>query len=96
MEKQALIEKVNTALAEEFEKEITDITPDANIKETLELDSLSLVDMVALIEAEFGVKIKSQEIGAHSGSGSLSERISPFGRNDGIMGYPYLYYIWTH
>ena len=63
MEKQALIEKVNTALAEEFEKEITDITPDANIKETLELDSLSLVDMVALIEAEFGVKIKSQEIG---------------------------------
>ncbi len=63
MEKQALIEKVNAALAEEFEKEITDITPDANIKETLELDSLSLVDMVALIEAEFGVKIKSQEIG---------------------------------
>ena len=63
MEKQALIEKVNTALAEEFEKEITDITPDANIKETLELDSLSLVDMVALIESEFGVKIKSQEIG---------------------------------
>lgn len=63
MEKQTLIEKVNTALAEEFEKEITDITPDANIKETLELDSLSLVDMVALIEAEFGVKIKSQEIG---------------------------------
>ena len=62
MEKQALIEKVNAALAEEFEKEITDITPDANIKETLELDSLSLVDMVALIEAEFGVKIKSQEI----------------------------------
>ena len=63
MEKQALIEKVNAALAEEFEKEITDITPDANIKETLELDSLNLVDMVALIEAEFGVKIKSQEIG---------------------------------
>ncbi len=63
MERQELIDKVNVALAEEFEKELTDITPEANIKETLELDSLSLVDMVALIETEFGVKIKSQEIG---------------------------------
>lgn len=63
MNRQELISKVNEALAEEFEKEISDITPDANIKETLELDSLSLVDMVALIESEFGVKIKSQEIG---------------------------------
>lgn len=62
MEKQDLIAKVNEALADEFEVEITDITPDADIKETLELDSLSLVDMVALIEAEFGVKINNQEI----------------------------------
>ena len=62
MEKQELIIKVNKALAEEFEIEATEITPDGNIKETLELDSLSLVDMVALIENEFGVKIKSQEV----------------------------------
>lgn len=62
MEKQELVVKVNEVLAEEFEIEVTDITPDADIKETLELDSLSLVDMVALIESSFGVKIKSQEI----------------------------------
>ncbi len=62
MEKQELILKINEVLAEEFEVEVTDITPDADIKETLELDSLSLVDMVALIESTFGVKIKSQEI----------------------------------
>ncbi|MDR0363921.1 MAG: phosphopantetheine-binding protein [Bacteroidales bacterium] len=62
MEKQELINKMNAALADEFEVEITDITPDADIKETLELDSLSLVDMVALIEAELGVKINNQEI----------------------------------
>ncbi|MBO5080248.1 MAG: acyl carrier protein, partial [Bacteroidaceae bacterium] len=30
--------------------------------ETLQLDSLSLVDMVALIESEFGVKIKGAEM----------------------------------
>lgn len=62
MEKQELIEKVNEVLAEEFEKEVSDITPEGDIKETLELDSLSLVDMVALIENEFGVKIKGGEI----------------------------------
>jgi len=62
MEKKELINKANEVLAEEFEVELTDITPDADIKETLDLDSLSLVDMVALIETTFGVKIKSQEI----------------------------------
>jgi len=62
MEKLRLIEKANEVLAEEFEIEVTDITPDSNIKETLQLDSLSLVDMVALIEQTFGVKIKSQEV----------------------------------
>lgn len=62
MEKQELITRVNTVLAEEFEKEINDLTPDANIKATLELDSLSLVDMVALIEAEFKVKITGTEV----------------------------------
>ena len=62
MEKQKLIIKVNEALAEEFEIEVSSIIPDAEIKESLELDSLSLVDMVAVIENEFGVKIKSQEV----------------------------------
>ena len=61
MEKYELIERINEALAEEFEVEISDITPEANIKETLELDSLSLVDMVALIENMFGIKLKGQE-----------------------------------
>lgn len=62
MDKQELIKKTNEVLAEEFEIEVSDITPDADVKETLELDSLSLVDMIALIESTFGVKIKSQEI----------------------------------
>ena len=62
MEKQELIKKVNSVLAEEFEVEESLIPPDANIKQTLELDSLSLVDMVALIENEFGVKIPSADL----------------------------------
>lgn len=62
MEKNELIKKINEVLAEEFEVEVEDITPEADIKDTLQLDSLSLVDMVALIESEFGVKIKGTEV----------------------------------
>ena len=62
MEKEVLIEKINTELSEEFEVDAAEFTPDADIKETLQLDSLSLVDMVALIDAEFGVKIKGTEL----------------------------------
>lgn len=62
MEKQELIEKINSALAEEFEVDESVITPDAPIKDTLELDSLSLVDLVALIESNFGIKIQGSEV----------------------------------
>ena len=63
MNKKELIAKVNACLAEEFEVEESIITPEANIKQTLQLDSLSLVDMVALIESEFGVKIPTADLG---------------------------------
>ena len=62
MEKQKLIGKINSALADEFEVEESVITPDAPIKETLELDSLSLVDLVALIESNFGIKIEGTQV----------------------------------
>ena len=63
MDKKELIAKVNAVLAEEFEVEESIITPDANIKKTLQLDSLSLVDMIALIDTEFGVKIPTADLG---------------------------------
>lgn len=62
MNKERLILRVREILAEEFEKDINDLTPDANVKATLELDSLSLVDMVALIEAEIKVKVTGTEV----------------------------------
>lgn len=71
MEKQELIEKINSALADEFEVEESVITPDAPIKETLELDSLSLVDLVALIESNFGIKIEGTQVSSIKTFGSL-------------------------
>jgi len=75
MEKQAMIATINDALADEFEIEVSDIMPDANIKDTLHLDSLSLVDMVALIESIFQVKIKGADIGRILTFGSLYDFI---------------------
>ena len=57
-----MIEKLRAAIAEEFELEETDITPEAPIKETLDLDSLSLVDLIAQIESQTGVKLKGVEV----------------------------------
>ena len=62
MEKQELIEKIVAALAEEFEVEESDIVPEASVKDTLELDSLSLVDLVALLDTNFGVKVKGTDL----------------------------------
>lgn len=57
MTRNEIIEKVNALLAEEFEVDAEAFTPNANVKDTLSLDSLSLVDLVALIQQNYKVKI---------------------------------------
>ena len=59
---ESTIKKIITTLASEFEVEESTITPEATIYETLDLDSLSLVDLVALIDDEFGVKIPTKDV----------------------------------
>ena len=56
-----IIEKVTTALVEEFEIELSEITPEASLKGTLDLDSLDIVDLVVVIEQIFGVKLTNQD-----------------------------------
>lgn len=62
MEKEEMIKKMVSILADEFEVEQESIQPEANIKETMHLDSLSLVDMVGLVNEEFGVEIKTPDL----------------------------------
>ncbi|HAT71161.1 phosphopantetheine-binding protein [Croceibacter atlanticus] len=57
MTKNQIIEKVNYFLIDEFEADEDDITPQANLKTTLELDSLDFVDLVVAVESNFGVKL---------------------------------------
>lgn len=53
-----IAEKIIPFLVEEFEIENELITPDANLRETLQLDSLDYVDLVVVIESNFGFKVK--------------------------------------
>lgn len=57
MNKEEIIEKINGFLVDEFETDADDIQPDANLKDTLGLDSLDYVDLVVSIESNFGIKL---------------------------------------
>ncbi len=56
MTDQEIIERINKALAEEFELEIDELVPEAVFKDDLDLDSLDAVDMVIVLEQEFEIK----------------------------------------
>lgn len=57
MTREEIVEQVNALLAEEFEVDANKFTPEANVRDTLSLDSLSLVDLVAIIQQTYKVKI---------------------------------------
>jgi len=56
-----IILKTNDFLIDEFEVDEEDINPDANLKETLELDSLDYVDLVVSVESNFNVKLDAED-----------------------------------
>ena len=61
MTNEEIIAKINETLAEEFEVDINVIKPDAPLMETLELDSLDLVDVVVLVEQNFGFNVTGDD-----------------------------------
>jgi acyl carrier protein len=56
-----IIGKVNNFLVEEFEVDAGKITPGANLRETLELDSLDYIDLVVVVENNFSFKVKPED-----------------------------------
>ena len=62
MQREQVVEKINELLIDEFEIEPEQILPDENMLETLEIDSLDLVDIVVLIEKHFGFKVVTEEM----------------------------------
>ncbi len=61
MDKSTIINKINDFLIDEFEVESEDIKLDANLKDTLELDSLDYVDLVVSVESNFNVKLDAED-----------------------------------
>lgn len=61
LQKDEIIARVNYFLAEEFEVEEAAITPEGNVKEILELDSLDYIDLVVVIENNFAFKVKPED-----------------------------------
>lgn len=61
MTKEIIVEKINDFLIDEFEVDEEEIAPEANLKDTLELDSLDFVDLVVAVESNFGVKLVGED-----------------------------------
>ncbi len=57
MEKEKIVSIVNDFLVNEFEVDGDEIQSHAPLKETLGLDSLDYIDLVVIIESNFGVKL---------------------------------------
>lgn len=58
----SIIDRLNAILSEEFEVDSMLFTPDASLSETLDLDSLDYVDLIVLIESQFGIKVEQEKI----------------------------------
>lgn len=61
MKSQEIISKINEFLVDEFEVEKDSFTPEDSLRETLDLDSLDYVDLVVVIESNFGFKVKPED-----------------------------------
>ena len=62
MERKEIEERVKAFLIEDLEIEEENIAPEAKLKDDLGIDSLDFVDIVVIVEKNFGFKIKPEEM----------------------------------
>jgi acyl carrier protein len=61
MSNEEVISKINQFFVEEFEAEESTLIPSENMRKTLDLDSLDFVDLVVVVESNFGFKVKPED-----------------------------------
>ncbi|MGX7347755.1 acyl carrier protein [Aerococcus vaginalis] len=61
MTKEEVYSKIKTILVEELDVEEEKVTPDVNIQEDLEIDSLDLFDVIDSLEDEYDIEIDTDE-----------------------------------
>ena len=64
MSREEIEEKVKAFLIDDLEIDEENIFPEAKLKEDMGIDSLDYVDIVVIVEKNFGFKIKPQEMTA--------------------------------
>jgi len=64
MTKEEIAGIIKTFLIEEFEIEEAKITPSAHLKDDLGLESLDFVDIAVIVQKEFGLTLKGEEMTA--------------------------------
>lgn len=62
MTRQEINDKVKDFLIEDLEIDEDKIVPEAKLKEEIGIDSLDFVDIVVIVEKNFGFKIKPEEM----------------------------------
>lgn len=62
MTREEIVEKTNRFLIDDLEVEETALNEAASLKDDLGVDSLDFVDIVVIVEKNFGFKIKAEEM----------------------------------
>jgi acyl carrier protein len=62
IEEEKIIQIINDFLHEEFEVERSKIIPSADLKATLELDSLDYIDLVVVMEKNLHIKVDPSDL----------------------------------
>ena len=62
MTKEEITEKINVTLSETFEIPVEAITPEADIRQTLDLDSMRSLELVVMARKQFGIEMTPRQI----------------------------------
>lgn len=62
MEIQAVIDRINQILVDEFELEANAVVPEATLRDDLQLDSLDGMDLIVALEKEFDVRVDEKAL----------------------------------
>ena len=75
MTKEDITRIINNFLIEEFEINGSKINPDAHLKDDLGLESLDFVDIAVIVQKEFSITLKGEEMTAIRTLGDLYKYI---------------------
>jgi acyl carrier protein len=62
MQNEEIIKKINQLLIDDIEIDQDQISPGADLKKDLGIDSLDFVDLFVIVENNFGFKMKAEEM----------------------------------